>query len=86
MIYEGKWNELILVNLDIVRDWGWADEYVKAMHLILNDDEPHDYIISTGKSYALYDFVKKTFDYLELNILPCYAKIQYNHCLLILLF
>lgn len=75
MIYEGKSNELILGNLNIVRDWGWADEYVKAMHLILNDDEPHDYIISTGKSYALYDFVKKTFDYLELNI-EKYLKIN----------
>ena len=68
LIFEGKSSELILGNLDIIRDWGWADEYVKAMHLILNADEPNDYIISTGKSYSLSDFVKKTFNYLNLSI------------------
>lgn len=67
-IYEGRSNKLILGNLDIIRDWGWAEEYVKAMHLILSADEPNDYIISTGISYSLSDFVKKTFNYLELNI------------------
>lgn len=74
-ICAGRSNELVLGNLDIIRDWGWADEYVKAMHLILCADEPNDYIISTGNSYSLSDFVKKTFNYLELNI-DKYLKID----------
>ena len=68
MIYEGKSNKLVLGNLDIVRDWGWADEYVRAMHSVLSAEEPKDYIISTGSSYSLSEFVEKTFNYLNLRI------------------
>ena len=77
LIYEGKSKELVLGNLDIIRDWGWADEYVKAIHLILNSEEPKDYIISTGKSYSLSDFVKNTFDFLDLEVNK-YLKIDPN--------
>ena len=68
LIYEGKLNKLVLGNIDIVRDWGWADEYVKAMHMILCSGEPKDYIISTGKSYSLSDFVEITFEFLGLEV------------------
>lgn len=77
LIYEGKLNKLVLGNIDIVRDWGWADEYVKAMHLILCAEKPKDYIISTGKSYTLSDFVKKTFDFLGLEV-EKYLQIDEN--------
>ena len=68
LISEGKSNKLVLGNLDIIRDWGWADEYVCAIHEILCSDKPKDYVISTGKSFTLSDFVKKTFDFLDLEV------------------
>jgi GDPmannose 4,6-dehydratase len=52
---------LQLGNINIRRDWGWAPEYVEAMHLMLQQDRPDDYVIATGKSYALEDFIRITF-------------------------
>jgi len=66
-IYNKKKNYLDLGNIDIVRDWGWAEEYVKAMHLILQQEKPQDFVIATGKSYALRDFVKTAFKVLNLQ-------------------
>jgi GDPmannose 4,6-dehydratase len=64
---------LQLGNLDIWRDWGWAPEYVEAMHLMLQQESPRDYIIATGLTNSLRDFVDLAFssvglsanDYLE---------------------
>jgi GDP-D-mannose dehydratase len=52
---------------DLKRDWGWAPEYVEAMYLINNDSIPNDYIIATGKSYTLRDFIKYTFKHFKLD-------------------
>lgn len=54
-------------NISIERDWGWAPEYVVAMHLILQQDVPDDYIIATGKSITLEKFIEKTFTFLGLD-------------------
>jgi hypothetical protein len=48
-------------NLDVWRDWGWAEEYVEAMHLILRHDSPEDFVIATGQSDPLRTFVAEAF-------------------------
>jgi len=57
----GEQNQLELGRLDISRDWGWAPEYVEAMWLMLQQENPEDYIIGTGKSHSLEEFVAETF-------------------------
>src|SRR5579884_1168337 len=57
----GKQRELLLGNLDAKRDWGFAGDYVKAMHLMLQQDEPEDYVIATGKTHSVLDFVQQAF-------------------------
>ncbi len=58
---------LTLGNLDISRDWGWAPEYVEAMWLMLQQTEPRDYVVATGRSVTLRYFVEKAFDYFGLD-------------------
>lgn len=62
-IAAGNLKNIVLGNLDIARDWGWAPEYVEAMWLMLQADDPEDFIIATGKSFYLEDFVRKAFEY-----------------------
>lgn len=66
-IAAGRSSELKLGNIDIERDWGWAPEYVEAMWLMLQQDEPDDYIVATGKTYSLRDFVQQVFSHLNLD-------------------
>lgn len=54
-------NELVLGNLDAKRDWGYAPEYVEAMWLILQQDEPEDFVIATGETHTVREFVEKAF-------------------------
>lgn len=60
-IAAGRRDTLRLGNLDIWRDWGWAPEYVEAMHLILQQDAPDDFIIATGHTTSLEEFVAAVF-------------------------
>lgn len=60
-IASGSQEKLLLGNISIQRDWGWAPEYVEAMHLILQQDQPDDYVIATGASFKLEDFVMMAF-------------------------
>lgn len=57
----GLQNELVLGNLDSKRDWGYAGDYVKAMWLMLQQDEPDDYVISTGRTHSIEDLVRTAF-------------------------
>jgi GDPmannose 4,6-dehydratase len=66
-IKSGARDKLVLGNLAIVRDWGWADEFVDAMWRTLQADRPDDYVIATGQSFALEDFVALTFEHLGLD-------------------
>jgi len=63
----GLANELRLGNLDAKRDWGFAGDYVRAMWLMLQQDEPDDYVISTGRTHSVNDLVKIAFAYVNLN-------------------
>jgi GDPmannose 4,6-dehydratase len=66
-ISKGKQDFLELGNIDICRDWGWAPEYVQAMHLILKQDKPEDFIIATGNNHSIKDFLLKAFSYFDLD-------------------
>ena len=63
----GLESELRLGNLDAKRDWGFAGDYVKAMWLMLQQDEPEDYVIATGITHSVKDLVQIAFDYVNLN-------------------
>ena len=56
-IARGSQEKLSLGNITIQRDWGWAPEYVEAMWLMLQQDKPDDYVIATGQSHSLEEFV-----------------------------
>ncbi|MCI5192259.1 MAG: GDP-mannose 4,6-dehydratase [Candidatus Electrothrix sp. AU1_5] len=66
-IAAGSKEQLQLGNMDIYRDWGWAPEYVKAMYLMLQQEKPQDYVIATGTSRSLLDFVALAFQEVGLN-------------------
>ena len=62
-------NEVLkLGNLNALRDWGHAKDYVRMQWMMLQEDEPDDYVISTGIQYSVRDFVNATCDVLEINI------------------
>ena len=67
-IAEGKSDLIQLGNLDIVRDWGWASEYMQALKLSAFQKQPEDYIISTGVSISLKRFIGVIFTELELDM------------------
>jgi GDPmannose 4,6-dehydratase len=63
----GLQNKLILGNLDSKRDWGYAKEYVEAMWLMLQQDEPDDYVIATNETHTVREFLEETFSCLDLD-------------------
>jgi len=66
-IREGLQDKLFLGNLDAKRDWGYAKDYVEAMWLMLQQDEPDDFVIATGETHSVSEFLEETFAYLELD-------------------
>ena len=66
-IARGSAEKLLLGRLDVVRDWGWAPEYVEAMWMMLQRAQPSDYVIATGVSVSLREFVREVFATLELD-------------------
>jgi len=66
-IAAGSKEKLTLGNISICRDWGWAPEYVEAMWLMLQQKDPDDYVIATGESHSLEEFVTAAFDTVGLD-------------------
>jgi GDPmannose 4,6-dehydratase len=66
-IAKGKCKELLLGNISIERDWGWAPEYVIAMWMMLQQEKPDDYIIATGTTVSLEEFIATVFQRLNLD-------------------
>lgn len=66
-IGNGSQETLQLGRMDIARDWGWAPEYVRAMWLMLQQDQPEDFVIATGQTCLLEDFVKTAFSHFGLD-------------------
>lgn len=66
-IKAGLQNKLYLGNLDAKRDWGYAKEYVEAMWLMLQQDEPDDYVIATGETHSVEEFLTEAFSHVGLD-------------------
>lgn len=66
-IKEGLQDSLFLGNIDAKRDWGYAKDYVEAMWLMLQQDEPDDYVVATGETHSVAEFLDKTFALLDLD-------------------
>lgn len=67
-IKEGKKECLHMGNLDSLRDWGYAPDYVRAMWLMLQQDTPDDFVIATGQMHSVREFIEKTFTILGMKI------------------
>ena len=63
----GLQDKLYLGNLDAKRDWGFAGDYVEAMWLMLQQDQPEDFVIATGETHSVREFVEAVFAYLEMD-------------------
>lgn len=66
-ILAGKQRKLYLGNLDAKRDWGYAKDYVKAMWLMLQQDQPDDYVIATNETHSIREFLDIAFGYVNLD-------------------
>ena len=66
-IADGSSEKLRLGRLDISRDWGWAPEYVEAMWLMLQQENPNDFVVATGAPITIEDFVRAAFECAGLN-------------------
>ena len=65
--YDKNFPKLRLGNLDAFRDWGYAGDYVEAMHLMLQEDVADDYVICTGKTYTIREFLDEAFGYINIE-------------------
>lgn len=77
-IYLGQTDRLELGNLDAVRDWGYAPDYVRAMYEMLQLDQPDDFVIATGNLHSVRDFLKNAFSVVGLNYEP-YVHVNPAH-------
>jgi GDPmannose 4,6-dehydratase len=66
-IKQGRAKELRLGNLDAKRDWGFARDYVEAMWLMLQQPEPDDYVVATGETYSVREFLEEAFGHVGLD-------------------
>ncbi|MEB3181491.1 MAG: GDP-mannose 4,6-dehydratase [Nostocaceae cyanobacterium] len=66
-IVAGKQKKLYMGNIDSKRDWGYAKDYVRAMWLMLQQDQPDDYVIATGETHEVREFLDLAFGYVNLN-------------------
>ncbi len=66
-IKSGLAKELRLGNLEAKRDWGYAGDYIRAMWLMLQQDEPEDYVIATGETHSIKDLIEIAFGYVDLD-------------------
>lgn len=67
-IKQGKLKKIRLGNLDAKRDWGYAKDYVEAMWLMLQQEEPEDFVIATGETHTVREFVEKAFKHIDMDI------------------
>ena len=66
-IKHGLQDKLFMGNLDAKRDWGFAKEYVEAMWLMLQQDKPDDYVVATGETHSVREFLEEAFSYSGLD-------------------
>lgn len=68
-IVNGKQEKIVLGNLNAKRDWGFAGDYVEAMWLMLQQDEPEDYVIATGETHTVREFCEKAFKHVGIDLI-----------------
>jgi GDPmannose 4,6-dehydratase len=73
-IHLGLQDKITLGNLDAKRDWGYAPDYCEAMWLMLQQDSPDDYVISTGETHSIKEFLDNAFDYIGIKDWSSYIK------------
>jgi len=66
-IYHKLDNKIVLGNLDVERDWGHSQDYCYAMFLMLQSEEPDDYVLATGETHTILDFVKESFSIINID-------------------
>lgn len=66
-IHHGIQEKLYLGNLDAVRDWGFAGDYVEAMWMMMQHDKPNDWVVSTGEAHSVKEFLEESFSIVGLN-------------------
>jgi len=66
-ILAGKQDKIHLGNLEAKRDWGYAPDYVRAMWMMMQQDEPDDYVVATGETHSVSEFLEQAFSYVGLN-------------------
>ena len=76
-ILKGDKNEIIIGNINAVVDWGYAEDFVNAMYLVLQLDKPDDFIVATGNKYTIKDYLFYAFNHVGLNYLD-YVKSNHN--------
>jgi GDPmannose 4,6-dehydratase len=64
-IAQGSKEKLKLGNINVIRDWGWAPEYVEAIYLMMHAEKPNDFVIATGESHSLKEFISEAFNQLD---------------------
>lgn len=64
----GLQDKLVLGNLDTKRDWGYAPDYVEAIYLMMQQEEPDDYVIATGENHSVREFVEKAFEVVGVQV------------------
>lgn len=76
-ILTGERDVINLGNLDAVRDWGFAPEYIEFVYNLMREDEPHDIVIGTGEAHTVKEFLYKCADYVNIDI-DKYLNIDYR--------
>ena len=71
-----EWPKLRLGNLDSKRDWGYAGDYVSGMHLMLQQDDPDDYVLATGKTHSVREFLDEAFGSIGIEDWSQYVEID----------
>ena len=66
-IYHGLKDYIVLGNLDAKRDWGYSPDYVESMWMMLQQDEPDDYVVATGNEHSIRDFLNIAFEYIGIE-------------------
>lgn len=79
LIKNHKLEKLVLGNIKARRDWGFAGDYVKAMWMMLQQKNPSDYVIATGKSHSVEEFLQESFEYSGLGDWRKYVEISQKH-------
>lgn len=75
-IYLKQQDHVVLGNLEAKRDWGFAGDYVKAMWMMLQQDQPDDYVVATGENHSVREFVKEAFSVIGIDNWKKYIKIS----------